>query len=278
MPKIFPILLAFLAFSSLISCTQKPNSDRNPISDYDQIQASGTIRCAYAIYNPGCIKDPNSGKLSGIGVDSIYKVAESLGLKVEFTEEVGWGTMIEGLNTGRYDLVATPVWNTADRAKACDFAKELYYSPVYAYVRAQDKRFDGKNLEILNSPEFKLASIDGATAEIIAQEDFPKIKRVSLPQLSDFSQLLLTVSTGKADVTFTEPFDADRFLKNHPGSIKRVGKQIRTFPNCWLIRKGQTELKNALDKGIQKLQDSGELNKIIEKYEPRFTDSQNQKQ
>ncbi len=282
MSKIFPILLAFLAFLSLSSCAQKPKSVGNPISDYEQIVQSGKIRCAYAVYNPGCIKDPNTGKLSGIGVEAIEKVAGNLGLKVQFTEEVGWGTMIEGLNTRRYDLIATPVWETKDRAKAADFTEPLYYSPVFAYVKASDNRFDFT--EILNSPEYRLASIDGATAEIIAQESFPSIKRVSLPQTADFSQLLLTVSTGKADVTFTEPQDAELFLKKNPGSIKQVGETLRVFPNCWLIRKDQNDLKKALEIGINQLKESGEMDKIISRYEStpgillRTSDSQNQRQ
>ncbi len=63
-----------------------------------------------------------------------------------------------------------------------------------------------------------IGTIDDATAEQIANEDFPKSKCLALPQLSDFSQLLNNIVTGKADVTFTEPADAIAFQKHNPVS------------------------------------------------------------
>lgn len=235
---------------------------------YDSVMKRGIIRCGYGIYNPGCLKDPNSGKLSGIGVDTLELAAKNLGLKIEWTEEVGWGTMIEGLQTNRYDMIVTPVWATSDRARVIDFSKPLFFSPVFAYVKAGNKRFSGDSLKSLNSPKYSIASIDGATAEIIAQEDFPNVKRVSLPQLSDFSQLLLTVSTGKADMTFTEPADAAAFMKANPGSIERIGAPVRVFPNCWIFKRGEMEFRNMINTALDQLINSGAVDKIISKYEP----------
>lgn len=236
-------------------------------SVYDRVTGSGKLRCAYALYNPGCMKDPNTGKLSGIGIEALELVAGNLGLAIEWTEEVGWGTMIEGLETNRYDIVATPVWATTNRARIVDFSDPLYFSPVCAYVKEGDRRFDG-DISRLNSKQFTIATIDGATAEIIAQEDYPEVKRLSLPQMTEFGQLLLTVSTGKADATFTEPADAALFIKSNPGSVRRVGAPVRVFPNCWLFRRGQMEFKDMIDTALSQLNNSGALDRIIERHEP----------
>ncbi len=229
---------------------------------------TGKIRCGYAVYNPGCLKDPNTKKLSGIGIDALELIAKNLGLKVEWTEEVGWGSMIEGLQTNRYDIMATPIWATSNRAREIDSSKPLYFSPVYAYVKAGNKTFSGGNLILLNSPKYSIASIDGATGEVIAEEDFPNVRRVSLPQLTDFSQLLLTVSSGKADAAFTEPADAMLFMKNNPNSVEKVGDPVRVFSNCWIFRRGQFEFKAMLDTALDQVINSGEMEKIIRKYEP----------
>src|SRR5262245_43590530 len=74
---------------------------------YDRVIKAGKIRCGYVVYPPSCIKDPNSGKLSGIVVDTVRSAGESLGLEIDFTEEAAWGSMIEGLQTDRYDLVVS---------------------------------------------------------------------------------------------------------------------------------------------------------------------------
>ena len=96
------------------------NTSKNQIvkaeakSVYSRVVESGKIRCGYIPYEPGLIKDPNTGKFSGIMHDTIEEIAKSLNLKVEWTEEVGWGTMIEGLERDRYDAICSPVWANHD--------------------------------------------------------------------------------------------------------------------------------------------------------------------
>lgn len=267
----FCLLLGVLLLPILMSaCTTTGVVTKSESSVYDRVMKSGKLRCGYALYKPGCMKDPNTGKLSGIGIEALELVAKNLGLEIEFGEEVGWGTMLEGLQTGRYDIIATPVWTQGNRARVADFSKPLYFSPVFAYVKAGNKKLIGKDVSILNSKEFSIGTIDGATAEKIAQEEFPNARRVSLTQLSDFSQLLMNVSTGKADATFTELADATGFLKNNPNSIEQMnpGKPVRIFPSCWLIKRGQFELKEMIDTALEQLQNSGVIDRLIKKYEP----------
>jgi ABC-type amino acid transport substrate-binding protein len=238
-------------------------------SVYDRVMQQGKIRCGFVVYSPGCLKDPNTGKLSGIGIDTIEMVAKNLGLKVEWAEETGWGTMLEGLQTNRYDLIATPVWTNSNRARLVDFSTPLFYSPINVWVKSGDKRFNTKNLSSLNSAKFVIATVDGETAEVIANEDFPKAKKLSLPQLSGVEQVLLNVSSGKADASFEEPAVAREFLSHNLGSIEAVlmEKPIRVFPNCWMFRRGQLEFKDMLDTALSQLINSGAVDKIIDKYE-----------
>lgn len=238
-------------------------------SVYDRVMKAGKIRCGYVVYQPGCLKDPNSGELCGIGIDVLRAAAKNLNLEIEFTEEVGWGTMIEGLETNRYDMIATPIWTNSNRARIVDFGDPMFYSPIFAYVKAGNKKIDARNFSSCNSPATTIATIDGETAEIITREDFPNAKKESLPQLSDLSQLLLTVSTGKADLTFAEPAIADAFLKANPNSVERLelDAPVRVFGNSWVFKRGQMEFKNMLDTSLEQLMNSGVVDRIVLKYE-----------
>ncbi len=77
---------------------------------YDRVLKTEKIRAGYAPYPPIFMKDPNTKKFSGIGFEVLSLAARKIGLKLELTEAVTWGTMIEGLRTNRYDMIATPVW------------------------------------------------------------------------------------------------------------------------------------------------------------------------
>lgn len=237
---------------------------------YERVMKQGKIRCGYVVNFPGCIKDPNTGKMSGVGVDTLEMLGKNLGLPVEWTEEVGWGSMLEGLQNNRYDIVGSPVWTNSNRARLADFSKPLYFSPIYAWVKAGNKKLTSVTSALLDSDKCSIATIDGETAEIIAKEDFPNAKKVSLPQMSDPSQNLLTVSSGKADLTFAESAVAAGFLKTNPGSVQILSPDhpVRVFPNCWMFRRGEMEFKDMLDAALDQVVNSGAEDKILRKYEP----------
>jgi len=239
-------------------------------SSYDRVMQTGKIRCGYLIWPPGCIKDPNTGKLSGIGIEAFELVAKKLGLSVDWVEEVSMGTMAEGLITGRYELIPTPIWTNANRAKVVIFSRPLYYSPLYIYARSGNIKFKN-HWGLIDSPFVKIATVDGGTVEIIAQDDFPRAKKLSMPQLSDNAQVLLNIAAGKADVTFSEPIIADRYMQNNPGTIENISpeKPIRVFANSWMLKRGDFEFKAMLDTVLDEVINSGAMDKIIAKYEKK---------
>lgn len=233
---------------------------------YARVMSSGVIRCGYVPYPPGLIKDPNTGKVSGVFADTIEQAATALDLKVRWTEEVGWGSMIEGLNADRYDLICSPVWANGSRAKVADFTVPLFYSGIGAYVRANDSRFT--SAEGFNRANVRVATIDGEMSAIIAHQQYPNAATISLPQTSDDAQLLLNVASGKADVTFVEPFVANQYLASHPGSLKNVASDhpLRVFGNTMMLKKGEYRFAAMLDVALSELINSGEIDTLLQRY------------
>jgi polar amino acid transport system substrate-binding protein len=227
----------------------------------------GTIRAGYVTYPPGLIKDPNSGKLSGIFVETVERAAAALSLKVEWVEEVGWGTMIEGLRAGRYDIIGSPVWANSSRAREADFSVPLFYSGIGVYVRADDHRFD-KDIQEINQASTKIAAIDGEMSTILASTLFPRATVAGLPQLTDNSRILLDVATGRADVTFVEPYIAGLFLQTNAGKVRNVvpERPIRIFPNTVMLRQGEPTFKAMLNAALEEQINMGTIDELFLKY------------
>lgn len=264
------ILISFIASLILILGCGNNNEKSSTTNDnmYSRVIKNNTIKCGYITYPPGCFKDPNTGKLSGIFVETVEEAGKNLGLKIEWTEEVGWGSMIEGLNIGRYDIIGSPVWANSTRAKFVDFSVPLFYSGICIYSNRKES-LSFSDLETINDEKIKISVIDGEMSDIIARTEFPKAQRVSHPQLSDNSQILLDVSYGKADITFVEPYIANIFLKSNPESIRNITPQnpIRIFPNCIMFGKGENKFKSMMDVAILELINSGFIDKLINKYQ-----------
>jgi polar amino acid transport system substrate-binding protein len=260
--KVICLTLALLMFGCGDIASKKTTTQ---LTAYDRVVNSGELKVGYVPYPPGLIKDPNTGQLSGIFYETLEATGKALGIKIVWKEEVTWGTMIEGLKTKRYDLIGSPVWANSTRGKFADFTTPLYLSGIGAYVRSADNKF---SLENINNTNTRISTIDGEMSKLIADNDFPNASQVSLPQMSDVSQMLLEVETKKADVTFVEPYIAEKYLLNK-GSVLvniAVDSPVRIFPNSYMLNKGETDLKSMLDIAIHEQINLGYVEKLMVKY------------
>lgn len=227
----------------------------------------GEIRAGYIVNPPSLIKDPNTGKISGIFYDAAEQAGKNLGLKINWVEETGWGTMIEGLEAKRYDMVVGGIWPSSARSKRADFTVPLYYSTIGVYTRPGDDRFS--DLQKINNPGITIATLDGEMSSIIASTTFPNSKVLSLPQDAQISQLLLNVQTGKADVTFVEKAVAEEFLAKNPGTVQNIvpDNPIRSFGNTIVIAKNQDAFRTMLNTALEELVNSNVAEELVKKYE-----------
>jgi ABC-type amino acid transport substrate-binding protein len=237
---------------------------------YSKVQANRTLRAAYLVGAPLFMINPNTKEKSGTFYEVVESVAKKLGLRVSWTEEVGYGEMIQGLNSHRYDIVGSGVWINADRGKDADFTIPVYYDGVCAYTRKDDTRFD-KDISILNAPTYKISTMDGELGAAIATQDFPQAQTVGLPQNSDFSQLMFNVVNNKADIVFVAVAPARAYLAKNPGTLREVpNRRLRVFAISIILPKGEYELKQSLDYALSEMLLSGDVETILVKYEKAF--------
>jgi len=258
MKKIFTLIF-IVAVVVIVALTVGTNRDQ--INE----GSSEVVKVGYIIYPPTMIKDASTGELSGVSYDIAEAVADELGIELDWTEEVGWGTALEGLKTNRYDVLGTQMWPNAEREQVAIFSVAPMNSVLYPYVRADDTRFDN-NLGAINSSEVRISTIDGELAVFIANEDYPEAELVSLSQLSSYAEVFLNIAQNKADVGFNEPSAANDFLEAQPDTIKKVGTEpVRSFGNSFAFDKENTELMSRWNTAIEELIASGEIEKILKK-------------
>jgi ABC-type amino acid transport substrate-binding protein len=264
------LLIAMALIFALSSCNQTSSESKNSdTAVYDRVLKSGKLRACFLTYPPACMKDTKTGNMSGIFADVLQKACDNLGLELEWTEEVGWASQIEGLESNRYDIVGSPVWVNPTRGKLTAMTIPVYYSGIGIFVRANDDRFTA-NFDLINKSNVRIGTIDGESADLIARTDYPEAQRISSAQTTDISQKLLDLASNKCDLVFTEPYYAYEYLKNNPGTIKNIAEAnpIRLYGNSYMFKKNEFQLQQMLNVAIQDLINSGYVDKIISKYEP----------
>ncbi|MDD5586115.1 MAG: transporter substrate-binding domain-containing protein [Alphaproteobacteria bacterium] len=236
-------------------------------SPYDRVMRTRTIRCGYFAWPPFVIKDPNSGKLSGLYVDVAEALGSIMDLKIEWAQELNFGTYLEDLAAGRYDMECSGGWANAKRGQIVFYSRPYAYMPYVALVRPNDRRFDA-DPALINKPGVKVATMDGETTSILRHLRFPFTQDVSLPQNSPIADVIFNVVSGKADVTFTDTLTASEYLKENPGKLKA----IRYNPPLYLIAVSPSlppdiRMKQMVDVATDQLLNSGTIDAILKKYE-----------
>ncbi|MBM3602594.1 MAG: transporter substrate-binding domain-containing protein, partial [Alphaproteobacteria bacterium] len=210
---------------------------------YERVMRTGVLRCGYYVFSPITIRDPNTGKLSGLGVDIIESIAKSASLKVEWTEEVDFGNWVPGIKVGRFDALCTATWPEASLAREVSFTRPTFYAGINVYARGDDHRFDN-NLDAINDPKITIAVIEGTAQTDLAATYFPKAKLLRLPQNSPGGAQAENVATKKADVIFWDENGVLEYLKNNPNGLRNVApnRPVKVQPFELAVNQGEYKL------------------------------------
>lgn len=235
-------------------------------TSFERILRTNTLRCGYATYEPSIKVDPNTGKISGVFYDLANEIADYFGLDIEWVEETQFGTFFTGLKANRFDLFASGTWPSGGRIKSGLLSNAVRYSPAYLYVRKDDYRFP--DLEAVNNPNIKIAIRENDAIEETLKLYFPHATFVPIQAMADYSQTLLDVTTGKADVTLQEPYSVQQFLKNNPNTLKQIPmhQPLRVFGNCMVTDNDDARFKIMLDAALEDLQNAGFIAELHRKH------------
>jgi ABC-type amino acid transport substrate-binding protein len=178
--QILVLLVLILSVYNFIQLRKQSvqGSSNNEHAVYDRVMTSKVLRVGYLIEPPYMSKNTSSGKISGIFYDVMQEIGKRLDVKIDWVEEVNLATLSEGIDNKRYDMIAFPLWRSAERSKKVTFSTPLFYSTVGCYVRADDHRFDN-SLSPINTDGIKVSTIDGETGGRYCQTRF-SLKHLSL--------------------------------------------------------------------------------------------------
>ena len=243
-----------------------------PLHDtYSRIMQSGILRAAYGEYAP--VFQRTGSQFSGIFYEIICGFAEKLGVKIDWVEETGYGVVIEGLAEGRFDIFGSATWPTPERHKKAALSRPIYYSDVGVWVRA-DSPLAHEDWITLNDPQYSIAVTEGDITHEICLTDFVFAKWVRAPQLGRVKALMEFVADGRADATMVEQMTYDAYADQLSRPLVNIAREkpIRRYPNSFLVGNNQHDFLDILDRYLEDIAASGEVENIMRKYTERIND------
>ena len=226
-------------------------------SDFDAIKAAGVIKIGTeGTYAPFTYHDA-SGKLTGFDVEIAQEVANRLGVKAEFIESK-WDGLIAGVDAKRYDLAVNEITITPERQAKYDFSDPYIASKVALIVRSDNDSIHTfadikgkKTAHALSSNYAKLAQSYGA--ELVGAEGF--------------SQEIDLIASRRVDATINDSLSFLDFKKHKPDApLKIAATEKDAQLQGILLRKGNPDLVQAINKALADAKADGTYLKISNKY------------
>jgi ABC-type amino acid transport substrate-binding protein len=212
------------------------------------------------------VKDLKTNEWSGFNYDVLKQVTERLELNLVFSQPTGWGMVTADLLARKFDVMCTGYWVHPHMAKYVLFSRPFAFQPVFLAVRADDQRFKvGVNL---NDPNLTMVALDGDNPVNIAKADFPKAKILALPNTTNFSDVLISVETKKADFTIVDPHTFGAYNEKNPGKMKILVDRpaMRIYPVSYIFRAEDYVLRDAVNIALEEMILDGSMDKIFDQY------------
>ena len=221
------------------------------------VKAAGALKIGTeGTYAPFTFHD-NSGKLVGFDVEIGEAIAAKLGVKAEFVEGK-WDGLIAGLDANRYDTVINQVGITEARKQKYDFSEPYIASKAVLIVKSDNADIKG------------FADLKGKKAAQSLTSNFGKIAEQNGAELvgtDGFDQSIQLVLTGRADATINDSLSFYDFHKQKPDApVKIAAEQKDADFSGIIIRKGEPELLDAINKALNDIKADGTYQKIADKY------------
>jgi len=141
-------------------------------SAIDAIAKRGAIKVGMDVFVPWAMRD-KKGELIGFEIDIAKKLAEDMGVKVEFVP-TKWSGIIPGLSANKFDVLIGGMTITTKRNMKINFTRPYYYTEQG--LMAHKKKAAGFKVADFNSPSVTIAARLGSTAAVAAKQRFPKAK------------------------------------------------------------------------------------------------------
>ncbi|MEY2536423.1 MAG: polar amino acid transport system substrate-binding protein [Verrucomicrobiota bacterium] len=233
----------------------------------DRIEKTGELHAGYGVYPPYTQEDPNTRKLSGFSVDLIEQIGKELKCKVIW-HRLNWNTMSADLKRGEYDVIADPIFQTIPRAREFSFTEPYaFFADGIGVVRKDDNRF--ATFDSLNQNEITIAVGQGWASETLVKSRFTRPKVVSVQTTTDLLQVFNEVASGRADVAVADGADAERFVKEHPDTVKALwlNDPPAAMPAGFALRPTDEQGAQFLNVCLRNLQSTGVLDALERKYQ-----------
>ena len=248
------------------------------------------VMATNAAFPPYEYKEGDS--FAGIDIEIAELIAEKLGLKLVI-EDVDFGSIVDGVASGKYDMGMAGMTVTEDRLKSVNFST-TYATGIQVIIvkdgssiTSLDDIFvfdDNGDPTALKNTDIKVGVQQDTTGDIYSSDDITNwgfndvdedgtVKTDRVVRYKTGAEAIAALTTDKIDMVIIDNEPAKSFVASTAGIHILAGDNeyaVEDYAIC--IAKDNTELLEKINKALEELKADGSIDRIINKYISSGTD------
>lgn len=209
-------------------------------------------------YPPFEMRGPDNAP-DGISVRMGEDLAAQLGRPLEI-RDVSWDGIIPALKTGKIDCIISSMTRTPEREQMIDFS-EGYVTNGICMLVAKDSSLQSAN--DLKPGVHKVAVKLSTTGHQWARAEMPDLDLVIL---DDSASCALEVVQKKVDAFIYDQISIYQYWKKYEDQTRPILKPIREETWAIGIRKGNEELRSAVNAFLAEYRAKGKFDELADRY------------
>jgi len=242
------VIAATVLLSAVSGCKKNNNKSKN------------TIVAACAAEWPPMEMVNKKGEIVGFDVDLIRAIGKEEGFKVKMANSA-WDGLFAGIESGEYDVIISCVTITDKRKKTMDFSAPYLKAGQIIVVRKETKGYNKLS-------DFKGKTL-GAQIGTTGAFEIDKVKEITKRSYDDVGLAMADLANGRIMAVVCDyPIAANFALqkKKYKDSLKIIGKPFTSESVGIVVKKGNRELLDKINRGLKKVQKAGKIKKLEEKW------------
>ncbi|WP_372678330.1 transporter substrate-binding domain-containing protein [Desulfosarcina sp.] len=211
----------------------------------EQVIQRGVLRVGMSTFVPWAMKD-KTGKLIGFEIDVATRLAEDMGVKVEFIP-TKWSGIIPALLTGKFDVIIGGMGILPSRNLKVNFTDPYDFTGM-SIVASKKMAAGMTGIEAFNKPDIIIAARLGSTAVTATKKYLPNAE---IRMFDDEAQAYQEVINGRVHaVVGSAPTPAFQAIKYPDRLFLPIEGTFTREPIGFAVRKGDVDTLNYFNNWI----------------------------
>lgn len=260
--KLTALLLALVMTLSFAACggtDQTAEADGNSDADAEKPVYKVAMEPTFPPFDT---INEDTQELDGFDFDLMNAIAEDQGFELEWVN-MGFNGLITSLQAGNIDIIASGMNASEDRREKVDFSTTYYDSGLVVAIKAGNPTV--KSIEDLTA-DMKVGGQIGTTGADMATQFFEEGKIAEAKIYDGLDVAVMDLQNGTIDALINDLPVTKAYMDAKPGTIEIVGDVLNAESYGFAVQKGNTELLEKINTGMQNMIDNGTFDELYSKW------------